>query len=90
MPISPPHFCVVITEKPPRPRRVGRAVDGTGLENRHTLTGIGGSNPSLSAIHIQLPSSAGLPICQPDRLAGFSRLSRGIENADHGNVGIER
>ncbi len=24
-------------------------VDGTGLENRHTLTGIGGSNPSLSA-----------------------------------------
>ena len=25
-------------------------VDGTGLENRHTLTGIGGSNPSLSAI----------------------------------------
>src|SRR5205814_6812401 len=33
-----------------RLRRVGRAVDGTGLENRHTLTGIGGSNPSLSAI----------------------------------------
>ena len=31
-------------------RRGGRVVDGTGLENRHTLTGIGGSNPSLSAI----------------------------------------
>jgi hypothetical protein len=28
----------------------------TGLENRHTLTGIGGSNPSLSAI--QLPNGA--------------------------------
>ena len=24
-------------------------VDGTGLENRHTRKGIGGSNPSLSA-----------------------------------------
>ena len=31
-------------------RRGGRAVEYTGLENRHTLTGIGGSNPSLSAI----------------------------------------
>src|SRR5207302_10080512 len=31
-------------------RRGGRAVDGTGLENRHTGKGIGGSNPSLSAI----------------------------------------
>jgi hypothetical protein len=29
-------------------------VDGTGLENRHTLTGIGGSNPSLSAIESAL------------------------------------
>ena len=27
-------------------------VDGTGLENRHTRKGIGGSNPSLSAIAI--------------------------------------
>ena len=36
-----------------RLRRVGRAVDGTGLENRHTLTGIGGSNPSLSASSAQ-------------------------------------
>ena len=26
-------------------------VDGTGLENRHTRKGIGGSNPSLSAIY---------------------------------------
>ena len=32
-------------------RRVGRVVDGTGLENRHTRKGIGGSNPSLSASH---------------------------------------
>jgi hypothetical protein len=31
-------------------RRGGRVVDGTGLENRHTRKGIGGSNPSLSAI----------------------------------------
>ncbi len=29
--------------------RGGRAVEGTGLENQHTLTGIGGSNPPLSA-----------------------------------------
>ena len=33
-----------------RLRRGGRAVDGSGLENRHTRKGIGGSNPSLSAI----------------------------------------
>jgi hypothetical protein len=31
------------------PRRGGRVVDGSGLENRHTRKGIGGSNPSLSA-----------------------------------------
>src|SRR5579871_2894149 len=31
-------------------RRGGRVVDGSGLENRHTRKGIGGSNPSLSAI----------------------------------------
>ena len=36
-------------------RRGGRAVDGTGLENRHTRKGIGGSNPSLSAITRTLP-----------------------------------
>ena len=30
-------------------RRGGRAVEYTGLENRHTRKGIGGSNPSLSA-----------------------------------------
>src|SRR5450432_486237 len=30
-------------------RRGGRVVDGTGLENRRTRKGIGGSNPSLSA-----------------------------------------
>ena len=32
------------------PGRDGRVVDGTGLENRHTRKGIGGSNPPLSAI----------------------------------------
>jgi hypothetical protein len=32
-------------------------VDGTGLENRHTRKGIGGSNPSLSAISILLQIS---------------------------------
>ena len=30
-------------------RRSGRAVECTGLENRHTREGIGGSNPSSSA-----------------------------------------
>ena len=29
-------------------------VDGSGLENRHTRKGIGGSNPSLSAIAINI------------------------------------
>jgi hypothetical protein len=40
--------------------RVGRVVDGTGLENRHTRKGIGGSNPSLSAI-TKLPYSTTIP-----------------------------
>ena len=30
-------------------RRGGRVVDGSGLENRRTRKGTGGSNPSLSA-----------------------------------------
>ena len=33
-------------------------VDGTGLENRHTRKGIGGSNPSLSAIPFLAQASA--------------------------------
>jgi hypothetical protein len=32
-------------------RTGGRVVDGTGLENQHARKGIGGSNPSLSAIY---------------------------------------
>ena len=32
-----------------QPRTDGRAAEYTGLENRHTSNGIGGSNPSLSA-----------------------------------------
>ena len=32
-------------------------VEGDGLENRYTLTGIEGSNPSLSAIYFPLPIS---------------------------------
>ena len=32
-------------------------VDGTGLENRHTRKGIGGSNPSLSASYAPGPSA---------------------------------
>ena len=34
-------------------RKSGRVVDGSGLENRHTRKGIGGSNPSSSAIQSQ-------------------------------------
>jgi hypothetical protein len=44
------------------PRRVGRVVDGTGLENRHTLTGIGGSNPSLSATQSALQRMSSRPV----------------------------
>jgi hypothetical protein len=43
-------------------------VDGTGLENRHTLTGIGGSNPSLSAT-ASSPSES--EARQFDRLTAF-------------------
>jgi hypothetical protein len=32
----------------------------------------------------------GLTIPEPDRLAGSCRLTRRIQNADHGDVGIER
>ncbi len=41
-------LCRRIKERP-RPRRGGRVVDGSGLENRHSRKAIGGSNPSLSA-----------------------------------------
>ncbi len=34
-------------------RRDGRVAEGTCLESRHTRKGIGGSNPSLSAIFLQ-------------------------------------
>ena len=35
-------------------RRVGRVIDRAGLEIRYTLMGIGGLNPSLSAISITI------------------------------------
>src|SRR5438045_6992744 len=39
------------------PRRDGRVVEGTCLESRHTFTGIGGSNPPLSArkLRVSIP-----------------------------------
>ena len=41
------------------PRRMGgRAVEGTGLENRQTRKGLVGSNPTPSAIVPRLPSCA--------------------------------
>jgi hypothetical protein len=43
-------------------------VDGTGLENRHTRKGIGGSNPSLSARYL-----APLEIRAPPILYGYVR-----------------
>src|SRR5262252_2701521 len=42
--------------------RGGRVVDGTGLENRHTRKGIGGSNPSLSAITFSKLRRFGAPL----------------------------
>ena len=41
-------FGLVIAAKPER-WRGGRVVECTGLENQHTFTGIGGSNPPPSA-----------------------------------------
>ena len=49
-------------------------VDGTGLENRHTRKGIGGSNPSLSAITLLSGS------CKGESEAG---ASRGWANSQH-------
>jgi alpha-L-rhamnosidase len=47
-------------------RRGGRVVDGSGLENRHTRKGIGGSNPSLSATQSGFAEKCG---CTPRRIA---------------------
>jgi hypothetical protein len=58
--LPPSGICVRATHRVPlkvnkvivklyRDWRGGRVVDGSGLENRHTRKGIGGSNPSLSA-----------------------------------------
>ncbi len=50
-------------------------VDGSGLENRHTRKGIGGSNPSLSASTRnpnRLGSTVSSPSQNPDSLRLFS------------------
>ena len=55
VPLSPdkPQRVALRTQKscyvPPTPRRSGRAVEGTGFENRRTRKGTVGSNPSSSA-----------------------------------------
>jgi hypothetical protein len=36
-------------------------VETSRLESGHTLTGIGGSNPSLSAMFLHIPSASGNP-----------------------------
>ena len=41
-------------------------VDGTGLENRHTRKGIGGSNPSLSARILSKSVLSEVPRCARD------------------------
>jgi hypothetical protein len=48
-------------------------VDGSGLENRHARKGIGGSNPSLSAIQSELQRK-GAPL--PAEYANNARISR--------------
>ena len=64
------------------PRRVGRVVDGTGLENRHTLTGIGGSNPSLSATQSAMQRMSSRPVPNFSNNAAF-RVNR-LSKADWG------
>ena len=55
-------------------------VDGTGLENRHTLTGIGGSNPSLSASYNFLPRFlACSPLCFLNALPYLKTPQRHLE-----------
>jgi hypothetical protein len=54
-------------------------VDGTGLENRHTRKGIGGSNPSLSAIFqsFRAASPAGIfSSCRNKALTLVAALAR--------------
>ena len=46
----------------PVPRRGGRVVEGTGLENRQACKRLVGSNPTPSAIRRRMPSTALLPI----------------------------
>ena len=51
-------------------RRGGRVVDGSGLENRRTRKGTGGSNPSLSAMpfvinQLKTVIPAGIPELNP-------------------------
>jgi hypothetical protein len=61
-----------------RLRRGGRAVDGSGLENRHTRKGIGGSNPSLSAITLIINGllvSLLCPVISFVEIANFSVLT---------------
>ncbi len=48
-------------------------VDGSGLENRHTRKGIGGSNPPLSAMQSQLQRNSALLLLKYAEKAGFSR-----------------
>ncbi len=50
-------FGLVMVAKPKR-WRGGRVVECTGLENQHTFTGIGGSNPPPSAnlLDVSFPS----------------------------------
>jgi hypothetical protein len=55
-------------------RRGGRVVDGSGLENRHTRKGIGGSNPSLSATQSGTQRNLASILAKSLEMAAISRI----------------
>ncbi len=57
----------------------------TGLENRHTLTGIGGSNPSLSAIQSEVQRNPPGLLGKLQETSALSRFDPGVL-ADAGDL----
>ena len=67
-------------------RRGGRVVDGSGLENRRTRKGTGGSNPSLSARLVQSMAYLGIYLTPPSPTCSVRTCDRGLSK-DFAGVG---
>ena len=64
-------------------RRGGRVVDGTGLENRRARKGIGGSNPSLSAIKSAARSTGPNPLWRAARPYSIAKYRNSATVLNH-------